>query len=54
MCHHASSTNMIVGSFAFNFSHQQVIRPKEEINTPIKVSFLILIADIINVSVITG
>ena len=54
MRHHASSTNVILGSFAFNFGHQQVIRSKEEINTPIKVNFLILIADIINVSVIIG
>ena len=54
MRRHASSTNVIVGSFAFNFGHQQVIRTKEEINTPIKVNFLILIADIINVSAIIG
>ena len=54
MRHHASSTNVIVGSFAFNFSYHQVIRTKEEINTPIKVNFLILIADIINVSAIIG
>ena len=54
MRHHASSTNVILGSFAFNFGHQQVIRSKEEIDTPIKVNFLILIADIINVSVIIG
>ena len=54
MRHHASSTNVILGSFAFNFGHQQVIRSKEEINTAIKVNFLILIADIINVSVIIG
>ena len=55
MRHHASSTNVIVGSFAFNFGgHHQVIRTKEEINTPIKVNFLILIADIINVSAIIG
>ena len=54
MRHHASSTNVIVGSFAFNFGHQQVIRTKEGINTPIKVNFLILIADIINVSAIIG
>ena len=54
MRHHASSTNVILGSFAFNFGHQQVIRSKEEINTPIKVNFLILIPDIINVSVIIG
>ena len=54
MRHHASSTNLIVGSFAFNFGHQEVIRPKEEINTPIKVNFLILRADIINVSAIIG
>ena len=54
MRHQASSTNVIVGSFAFNFGHQQVITPKEETNTPIKVNFLILIADIINVSVIIG
>ena len=54
MRHHASSTNLIVGSFAFNFGHQEVIRLKEEINTPIKVDFLILRADIINVSAIIG
>ena len=54
MRHHASSTNVISGSFAFNFGHQKVIRSKEEIYTPIKVNFLILIADIINVSVIIG
>ena len=55
MRHHASSTNVILGSFAFNFGHQQVIRSKEEIDTPIiKVNFLILIADIINFSVIIG
>ena len=54
MRHHASSTNVIVGSFAFNFGHHQVIRTKEEINTPIKVNLLILIADIINVSAIIG
>ena len=54
MRHHASSTNVILGPFAFNFGHQQVIRSKEEINTPIKVNFLVLIADIINVSVIIG
>ena len=54
MRHHASSTNLIVGSFTFNFGHQEVIRPKEEINTPIKVDFLILRADIINVSAIIG
>ena len=54
MRHHASSTNVILGSFAFNFGDQQVIRSKEEINTAIKVNFLILIADIINVSVIIG
>ena len=52
MRHHASSTNVIVGSFAFNFGHHQVIRTKEEINTPIKAHFFILIADIINVSAI--
>ena len=54
MRHQASSTNMIVGSFAFNFGHQQVIRTKQEINTPIKVNFLILMADIINVSALIG
>ena len=54
MRHQASSTNVIVGSFAFNFGHQQVIRPKEETNTPIKVNCLILIAEIINVSAIIG
>ena len=54
MRHHATSTNVIVGSFASNFGHHQVIRTKEEINTPIKVNFLILIADIINVSAIIG
>ena len=51
---HFPSANVIVGSFAFNFGYQQVIRPREEINNLIKVNFLILIADIINVSVITG
>ena len=54
MRHHASSTSVILGSFAFNSGHHQVIRSKEEINTPVKVNFLILIADIINVSIIIG
>ena len=54
MRHQTSSTNVIVGSFAFNFGHQQVIRPKEETNTPMKVYFLILIVYTINVSATIG
>ena len=30
--HRVSSTNVIIGLFALNFSHQQFIRSKEEIN----------------------
>ena len=41
---HVSSTNVIIGSFALNFSHQQFIRCKEEINTQTKINFPILIA----------
>ena len=52
MCSHASSTNVIIGSFALNFSHTEFIRSKEETNFPTKINFLILIADVINVRVI--
>ena len=45
---------MIIGSFALNFSHKDFIRSKEELITPTKTNFLILIADVINVSTIIG
>ena len=32
LCHRVSSTNVVIGLFALNFSHQQFIRSKEEIN----------------------
>ena len=43
-CVHVSSTNVIIGSFALNFSYQQFIRWKEEINTETKINFPIPIA----------
>ena len=49
--YHVTSINLIA-SFAFNFSQKEFIRFNEEINTPIKINFLILIAHVINVSAI--
>ena len=47
-------TNVIIGSFALNFNHKGFIRSKEGIVTPTKTNFLILIADVINVSTLIG
>ena len=45
--HHVSSTNVIIGSFSlYYFSHKEFIRSKEEINTPTKINFLILTAEL--------
>ena len=45
--HHVSSTNVIIGSFAlYYFSHKEFITSKEEINTPAKIHFLILTAEL--------
>ena len=52
MRRHASSANLIIGSFALNFSHKEFIRSKEETNFPKKINVLVLIADVINVRVI--
>ena len=54
LCHHVSSTNIIIRSFTLTFSHKEFIRSKEEVNTQANIIFLILIADAINVSIIIG
>ena len=52
MRRHASSANVIIGSFALNFSHKEFIRSKEETNFAKKINVLVLIADVINVRVV--
>ena len=41
--HHVLNTNLVIGSFALNFSHQQFIRCKVEINIQTKKTFPIYI-----------